>query len=272
MANRHRGIIAAFAGLTACAAILSAMAQTPAQTYRAPRTKDNKPNFNGIWQAVNNANWDLAPHAAAPGPNTLGALGSIPPGLGIVVGGGPLPYLPDALATKKENFEKRWKEDPEAKCYLPGVPRVMYMPYPIQIIQGPETIMMISEYKSALRTIDMVTQKNAPADSWMGWSNGKWDGETLEIDNTGFNDRSWFDRAGNHHSDALHVVERITATGPDHLTYEATIDDPQVFSKPWKISFPLYRRKETNIEILEFRCVEYAEDVVYGHLYKNPIK
>jgi hypothetical protein len=132
--------------------------------------------------------------------------------------------------------------------------------------------MMISEYKSALRTIEMVKHKKAPADSWMGWSNGKWDGETLQIDNTGFNDRSWFDRAGNHHSDALHVVERITATGPDHLTYEATIEDPQVFSKPWKISFPLYRRKETNIEILEFRCVEYAEDVVYGHLYKNPIK
>ena len=272
MANRYKGIITAIASLTLGVAIFSAVAQTPAQTYRAPRTKDNKPDFNGIWQAVNNADWDITPHAAAAGPGALGALGSTPPGLGIVEGGGPLPYLPEALAKKKENFEKRWKEDPQAKCFLPGVPRVMYMPWPVQIIEGPEMIIMISEFKSALRTVYMVDQKKAPADSWMGWSNGKWDGETLVIDNTGFNERSWFDRSGHFHSDELHVVERITATGPDHLNYEATIEDKQVFSKPWKISFPLYRRKEKNIEILEFRCVEDAEDLVYGHLYKNPPK
>jgi hypothetical protein len=153
---------------------------------------------------------------------------------------------------------------------MPGVPRVMYMPYPVHFIQNPQMIMMVSEYKSALRTVYMVDQKKAPADSWMGWSNGKWEGETLVIDSTGFNERSWFDRAGNHHSDQLHVVERITATSADHLNYEATITDPQVFSKSWKISFPLYRRMEKNLEIMEFRCVEDSEDVVYGHLYKDP--
>ncbi|HEX4997646.1 MAG TPA: hypothetical protein VFY29_05445 [Terriglobia bacterium] len=253
-------------------AVESSGGQASPAAFRAPRTKDGKPDLNGFWQAINSANWDITPHTAAPGPNTLGELGSIPPGLGIIEGGGQLPYLPEALTKQKENFEKRWKEDPEAKCYLPGVPRVMYMPFPIQIIESPQMIMMISEYKSALRTVFMENHKKAPADSWMGWSNGTWDGETLVIDNTGFNDRSWFDRAGNHHSDSLHVVERITMTDIDHLNYEATIEDPQVFSRSWKISMPLYRRKEKNMEILEYRCVEYAEDLVYGHLYKDPIK
>lgn len=253
-------------------AIESQVGQAQTTNYKAPRTKDGKPDFNGFWQAISSAHWDITPHSHTPGLNTIGALGSTPPGLGIVDGGGQLPYLPEARAKQKENNQKRWKEDPEAKCYMPGVPRVMYMPYPVQIIQGPDITVMISEYKSAPRTVYMSNHRKAPADSWMGWSNGKWEGETLVIDNTGFNDRSWFDRAGNFHSDQLHVVERITATGPDHLNYEATIEDPQVFSKPWKINFPLYRRKEKNLEILEFRCVEDSEDLVYGHLYKDPIK
>jgi hypothetical protein len=110
-----------------------------------------------------------------------------------------------------------------------------------------------------------------PADSWMGWSNGKWEGETLVIDTKDFNGLAWFDRVGNFASDKLHVVERITASGPDHLAYEATIEDPQTFSRPWKISFPLYRRKEANARLLEFKCVEFSEEVVYGHLRKVPL-
>jgi hypothetical protein len=132
--------------------------------------------------------------------------------------------------------------------------------------------MMVFGYAGALRTIYMKNQTEAPADSWMGWSNGRWEGETLVIDSTGFNDLSWFDRAGNFHSDKMHIVERITATGPDHLNYEATIEDPEVFTRPWKISMPLYRRKERNAQILEFKCIEFAEDVIYGHLRKVPIK
>jgi len=252
--------------------------QTPtpaAAAYRAPRTKDGKPDLNGIWQAMNNANFDIAPHNAERASlkieAVVGALSAMPPGLGIVEGG-VLPYLPAALAQRKANFEKRFSEDPEAKCYLPGVPRFMYMPYPIQIIQGTDHIAMVSEYKSALRDIYMNSTRKAPADSWMGWSNGKWDGETLVIDSTGFNDRSWFDRAGDFHSDALHVVERITAVSPYHLNYEATIEDPQVFSKPWKISMPLYRRMDKNTEILEYRCVEFSEELIYGKYRKVPLQ
>jgi hypothetical protein len=224
---------------------------------------------------MNSANFDVAPHTAGPGPvligAVIGALSATPPGLG-VIDGTELPYLPQALAQKKENFEKRFAEDPEAKCYLPGVPRFMYMPYPFQIIQGTDHIAMVSEYKSALRDIFVNSTKKAPADSWMGWSNGRWDGESLVIDTTGFNDRSWFDRAGDYHSDELHVVERITAASPYHLNYEATISDPQVYSKPWKITMPLYRRMEKNPEILEYRCVEYSEELIYGKYRKVPLK
>jgi len=239
--------------------------------YRAPRTKDGKPNLNGIWQAVNEANWDLEGHGAAPGPFwQLGAEFSVPPGLGVVEGG-PIPYKPEALQKKKANFTNRMNLDPEVKCYLPGVPRAMYMPYPFQIIQSPEYIMMVFEFAGAVRTIYMKNTE-APADSWMGWSNGRWDGETLVIDTNSFNDLSWFDRPGNYHSDALHVVERITATAADHLNYEATIEDPNVFTRPWKISMPLYRRIEKNAQILEYKCVEFAEDVIYGALRKVPLK
>jgi hypothetical protein len=247
----------------------------PAAAYRAPRTKDGKPDLNGIWEAMNTANFDIAPHNASSAPlkieAVIGALAATPPGLGIVEGG-ILPYLPAALKQRKENFEKRFAEDPEAKCYLPGVPRFMYMPYPFQIIQSTDHIAMVSEYKGALRDVYMNSTKKAPADSWMGWSNGKWDGETLVIDTTGFNDRSWFDRSGDFHSEDLHVVERITAGSPYHLNYEATIEDPQVFSKPFKISMPLYRRMEKNIEIQEYRCVEYSEELIYGKYRKVPLQ
>ena len=241
-----------------------------AQTYRAPRTSDGKPNLNGVWQALNEAYWDVEGHPAAPGRVLpLGAADAVPPGLGVVEGGA-IPYLPEAAAKKKQNFENRLTLDPEIKCYLPGVPRATYMPQPFQILQSAKHIMIIHQYANAVRTIYMENQTEAPADSWMGWSNGHWEGETLVVDTTGFNDRTWFDRAGNFHSDALHVVERFTAAGPDHLNYEATIEDPKVFSRPWKMSMPLYRRKEKNAQILEFRCVEFVEELIYGHLKKQP--
>jgi hypothetical protein len=245
-------------------------AQSTAQTtYRAPRMPDGKPNLNGIWQAMNTANFDLEAHAAAPSPvREMGATGAIPGGLGVVEGG-PIPYTPEALAKKKENFAKRLELDPEVKCYLPGVPRGMYMPYPVQIIQSPKHIMIVHEYAGAVRTIYMDDHVEAPADSWMGWSNGRWEGETLVVDTKGFNDLSWFDRAGNFHSEALHVVERITPRSAETLNYEVTIEDPNVFTRPWKISMPLYRRVERNAQLMEFRCVEFVEDLIYGHLRKQ---
>jgi hypothetical protein len=270
---RYINRIASFAALGVLLAVIL-QAQTPvqpAQPYKAPRTKDGKPDLNGIWQAVNSANWDLEGHGATPGPFwQLGAEFSVPPGLGVVEDG-PIPYKPEALKQKKENFDDRMNRDPEIKCYLPGVPRAMYMPYPFQIMMSPEHIMMAFEYAGALRTVYM-NHNEAPADTWMGWSNGHWEGETLVVDTTDFNDLSWFDRAGNFHSDSLHVVERFSAADKDHLNYEATVEDPQVFTRPWKIRMPLYRIVEKNAQLLEYKCVEFSEDVLYGKLRKAPLK
>src|SRR5437667_2012018 len=242
-----------FVAVTAAVTALSAQAPAAgqAQGYRAPRTADGRPNLNGIWQAINEANWDLQPHAANFGRVvTLGAEDAMPPGIGWVEGG-EIPYLPAAAAKKKENYEKRLTLDPEIKCYLPGVPRAMYMPFPFQIVQSKDVTMMIFEYAGAVRTVNMGKPTEAPVDSWMGWSNGHWEGETLVIDVTGLNDQTWFDRAGNYHSDALHVVERYTPRSADTLMYEVTVEDPQVFTRPWKMSMPLYRRVEKNAQIME---------------------
>jgi hypothetical protein len=257
----------AVAGLLFLAA-LPAAAQAPA--YKAPRTADGKPNLNGIWQVVNSADWDLLGHAAAQGPDLmLGAAFSRPPGLGVVEGD-EIPYLPAALAKKKENQANWVKLDPEVKCYLPGVPRATYLPYPFQIVQSPKNILISYEFASAVRVINMGAPTKAPADSWMGWSNGHWEGESLVVDVTSQNDETWFDHAGDYHSDALHVVERYTPRSADTLLYEATIEDPKVFAQPWKISMPLYRHVEKNARLLEYKCVEFAEEILYGPLRKKP--
>jgi hypothetical protein len=162
--------------------------------------------------------------------------------------------------------------DPEAKCYMPGVPRANYMPFPFQIIQSTNKILIAYPFASASRLIHFDDVGEAPVDSYMGWSRGKWDGETLVVDVTGFNDKTWFDRAGNFHSDELHVVERFTAASPDIINYEATIQDPKVFTRPWKMSFSLYRRKDKGMQVLEFKCVPFSEELVYGQLRKQPAK
>ncbi len=247
-------------GVGVAAALLLAAASVPGQTgYKAPRAPDGKANLNGIWQAMNTAHWDIEAHSAAPGPVVaLGASYAIPGGFGVV--DGEIPYKPEALAKKKENFANRLKLDPEIKCYLPGVPRATYMPYPFQIIQSQKHVMIVHEFAGAVRTIYMADQVEAPADSWMGWSNGRWEGDALVVDTRGFNGMTWFDRAGNFHSDALHVVERITARSPETLTYEVTIEDPNTFTRPWKMSMPLYRRQERNAELLEYECLSYLLD------------
>ena len=243
-------------------------AKPPAPRYRAARTHDGKPDLNGIWQANNAANWDLEAHAARPSSVLqLGAVGAVPASLGVVEGD-TIPYKPEALAKKKENASKWLSLDPEVKCYLPGVPRATYMPFPFQILQTPNAILFAYEFASASRVVNMTSPVEAPIDSWMGYSSGRWDGDTLVIDVKGFNDSTWFDRAGNYHSDQLHVVERYTPISADALMYEATIEDPQVFTRPWKISMPLYRRLEKNAAILEFKCVEFVEELMYGHLRK----
>jgi hypothetical protein len=250
--------------------IVPVAGQVPA--YKAPRTADGKPNLNGIWQVINTANWDLQGHAARAGLVVeMGAVGAEPGGLGVVEGN-EIPYRPEAAAKKKENFANRLTLDPEIKCYMPGVPRANYMPLPFQIVQTPKVILMAYEFAGATRTIYMDNPGDSPVDSWMGWSKGHWEGDTLVVDVTGFNDQSWFDRAGNFHSDALHVVERYTPISANALNYEATIEDAKVFTRPWKISMPLYRHLEKNAQLMEFKCVEFVEELLYGKYRKQPGK
>jgi hypothetical protein len=247
--------------------------------------------LNGIWQAVNTAHYDLQAHPArpamalvpapprsgvpglnratpvelpAPAVRALGAAGGVPAGEGVVEGND-IPYQPWASAQKKENAERWLERDPEIKCFMPGVPRATYMPYPFQILQGVDTIVIAYEFAGTSRTIHMKAVEDNPTATWMGLSRGRWDGETLVVDVTDFNDQTWFDRAGNFHSDALHVVERYTRVSPYHLMYEATIDDPKVFTRPWKIQMPLYRRNEPGKQILEYKCTEFVEQLMYGH-------
>ena len=268
------------ASSAAVVSILAVTAAAQAPTYKAARLAGtDRPNLHGLWQALTEANWDIQAHAAQPGPPQFGALYAEPAGPGIVEGN-EIPYQPWAMAKKKENFEKRLTRvntdgvrleplDPEAKCYLPGVPRANYMPFPFEIIQGDKKILVAYEFASASRLITLDKAGPAPVESYMGWSNGQWDGDTLVVDVTGLNDKTWFDRVGNFHSDALHVVERWTPAGPDVLQYEATIEDPKVFTRPWKMSFPLYRRLDRNAQFLEFKCVPFSEELVYGHLRKQ---
>lgn len=251
-------------------ALLSAALAGAQPVPKVPRGADGKPNFSGIWQAMNTAHWDLQDHAARPSlVMARGAIGAEPGGLG-VVDGGEIPYLPEALAKKKTNFEQRLTLDPEVKCYLPGIPRANYMPYPFQILHSNKAIFFAYEYAGAVRNVFLKDPGPAPADSWMGQSVGRWEGDTLVIDVTGLDERTWFDRAGNWHSDALHVVERFSYLTPDVLNYEATIEDKNVFSKPWKMRMPLYRRVEKNARLMEFKCVEFAEDLMYNELSKKP--
>jgi hypothetical protein len=250
--------------------------------YKAPRLPGTQlPDLNGVYQAFTTANWDLLTHAAEAGPvPSLGAWFAMPAGLGVVEGN-EIPYQPSALKKKQENFAQRLKADrddsavgdSELKCFMPGVPRATYMPYPFQILQGSSKYIMVAyEFANTSRVIHMEDLAPSGVDSWMGESRGRWDGDTLVVDVKGFNDLTWFDRAGNFHSEDLHVVERYTPTSPYHLMYEATIEDPKVFTRPWKIQFPLYRRIESGARLLEFKCVEFADELLYGRWRAQPSK
>ena len=236
-------------------AVTTATGQAPA--YRAPRTGDGKPNLNGIWQALNTANWDIQAHSSAPGLiSDLGASNAVPGGMGVVEG--EIPYKPEALAKKKENYANRLKLDPENKCYLPGVPRATYMPYPFQILQSQKHIMILHEFVGAVRTIYMDNATEAPADSWMGWSNGRWEGEALVVDTSGFNDKSWLTIQGHPHTEAMHVTERISRPDLGHLNIEFTIEDKETYKTPWVIQ--RVADLNTTDEVGEYVCAEGEKD------------
>jgi hypothetical protein len=275
MQNWLRGTLIALASAGAALALSQMMrepveGQTPDSTVL--RTPDGKPDLNGIWQSIGTANWNLQDHPARTGPVLeLGAVMAIPAGLGVVEGN-EIPYQPWAAAKQKENYDNWMTRDPEVKCYLPGVPRATYMPFPFQIFQSAAATFIAYEYAGAVRNIHMKDPGPAPLDSWMGQSVGRWDGDTFVVDVTALNDQSWFDRAGNFHSEALHVVERYTMTDRDHIRYEATIEDPKVFTKPWTIGMPLYRHVNPDARLQQFKCVEFVEELMYGHLRKTPLQ
>jgi hypothetical protein len=237
-----------------------------------PRLR-GKPNLNGIWQAMNTANWNLEAHSAQKIPSEweLGALFSIPAGKSVVVEG-EIPYKPEALKAR-DAFRAGWpKSDPETYCFLPGIPRATYLPYPFQIIQGDRDILMAYSYASANRTIFMKDHQAPPVDTWMGRSNGRWAGDTLVIETTGFNARAHLDRAGNHFSSSLKVTERFTLENPNVIRYETTLEDPQTYSKPWTIRMPLYKHVEANAELLEHKCVPFVEELQYKDLERPAAK
>lgn len=254
--------------------------------YVAPRLPGtNVPDLNGIWQAIGSSHWNIETHMASAalqlrdGPVTpvphqrilaLGALGAVPGGLGIVKGG-KIPYTEEALKTRDENEADYLNRDPAIKCFLPGVPRSTYMPFPFQIVQGNDALYIAYEFANADRDFFFEDPGPAPVDSWMGQSYAQWDGDTLVVEVTGQVGDTWFDRAGNHHSAAMRVVERWTPVGPNHLNYEATIHDEETFTEPWSIELPLYRRMEAEMRLMDFKCVEFVEELMYGKWRRHPL-
>ena len=287
----NRSIVGTAVAAAAVSAVISiSVTRTAGQAARPARTADGKPNFNGVWQALNEANWDLQAHEARAGMVmqkgvydyeyarvpaapvlALGAAAGVPGSLGVVQGDGQIPYKPEAATIKRQNGENWIDRDPELKCYLPGIPRAMYMPYPFAIVQSTSKIHMTFAFSNAARVIHMDKVEGPPDDTYMGHSIGHWDKDTLVVDVTNFNGKNWFDRAGNFHSDALHLVERYSPISPDAIRYEATINDPKTFTRPWTISMPLYRRLEPSATVIDYPCQEFAEEFMYGHLRKEQL-
>lgn len=271
---------------TAAAFVMAGTGTAFAQATQ-PATIDGKPNLNGIWQAMNRANDNLEPHSAAPAPlravdREYGVLGAIPAGLGVVEGG-KIPYKPEALERLNENRQNVVKYDPQAACYLPGIPRATYLPYPFQIVQGGnDDMLFVYEYANANRVIEMRDVDIPPIDTWMGTSYGKWEGDTLVVTTLAqspgeykaprgvmLQGVTWLDRAGNYLTNTTTVVERFKKIDNDHIQYSATIEDPNLYTKPWTISMVLYRNVEPNAQLLEFRCVPFSEMMLYGDLLEE---
>jgi len=233
MIDRRKPLFLAVAGVV-FAALAAGQSQTPtgAQApYKAPRTIDGKPDLQGIWMTRNAAAFDVSE----------------------VAENRQIPYLPDAL----EREQKGDRVDPIAHCSMPGVPRITYMPFPIQIMQRPGYVVFLYEYQHDHRIVQTNARPHLEdIDFYLGDSVGRWEGDTLVIDVTNLSDKTWLDSARHTHSDQLHVVERYTRTGPDTIAYEATLEDPKTYSRPWKISMPLHRITEPGFELREQECME----------------
>jgi hypothetical protein len=253
--------------IVATAAIALTAGAAEAQQAQRPDRIVGHPNLNGVWQALNTAYWNLEAHSAEALDDfwQLGAVASIPAGKS-VVREGTIPYLPEALA-KRDQLRASWpKEDPEAKCYMLGVPRVTYHNFPFQIVQGNGDLIMVYPFAATNRIIHLSDHSELPVDSWMGKSNGTWEGDVLVVTTTGSNDQTWLDRAGNHHSNQLKVTERFTLLDANHIRYEATLEDPLTYSRPWTIEMPLYRLIDEDAQLLEHKCVPFTDMLLYHDL------
>jgi hypothetical protein len=251
----------------------------PAQSGQRPAAIGGHPNFNGIWQALNTAYWNLEAHSAQSLDDFwgLGAIAAIPAGNSVIKGDGTIPYLPAALKQRDQNRATWPASDPEARCFMLGVPRVTYHNMPFQIFQGTGDLVMVYPFDATNRVIHMTDHSEPPIDTWMGKSDGTWEGNVLVVTTTGQNEKSQLDRAGNFHSNQLKVTERFTLLDSTHIRYEATLEDPKTFSKPWTIEMPLYRLIDDNAQILEHKCVPFADKLLYSDLMhlqpqqKNPL-
>ena len=283
----------ALMGTTVAAVVAIAVSMPgaqPASGGARPALIDGHPNLSGIWQTNNEANWDLQAHEARAGavmqegvypydfarvpaaPSLpFGAAGGVPGSLGVVEGDGQIPYKPEALARRQDNAAHWLDRDPELKCQLPGVPRAMYLPYPYEIVQSTDKVHIFFAFSNAARVIHLDEVAGPPIPHSMGHSVGRWEGDTLVVDVTELSAQTWFDRSGNYHSDALRLVERYSVITPDAIRYQVTIQDPNVFARPWTISMPIYRRLEPNMQVLHYRCTPFVEEYLFGHLRKPPL-
>lgn len=250
-----------------------------------PRRHDGKPDMNGIWQVMSNANNNLEPAAPqsafalvpgdfvpvpAPEVVAMGAVGAVPASQGVITtNDGYIPYKPEALAQRDENRENWLTRDPEIKCFMPGVPRATYLPHPFQIFQSDSAFFIAYSFAGAVRNVFLEDPGEPPLDSWMGQSYGYWEGDTFVVEVSGLLDSTWYDRAGNYRSWESKVVERYTMTDENVIQYEATITDPQLYTEPWTISMPIYRRLEEGFELPQFKCVEFVEELMYGSFRKG---
>ena len=284
-----RPVLAAIAIAASAVAVTTIGTRTSGKAAQSGRMPDGRPNFNGVWQALNEANWNLQAHEARSGAVTqpgvypyeyarvpaapvlaLGAAGGVPASLGVVEGDGRIPYTEAAAAKQRDNADHWIDRDPELKCYVPGTPRAMYLPYPFQIVQGTDTIHVDFAFANSARTIHLNTVDEPPADTAMGFSLGRWEGDTLVVDTRGVQP-NWLDRAGNFYNETANMVEHFTRMSSDAIRYEVTIEDPSVFTRPWTISMPLYRRLESNARLLEYPCVEFVEEFLYGDARKQQL-
>lgn len=250
IADVARIAIASIAAAVAAAGIgLSAVAQSA--DFSPGRLWDGTtPDFRGIWRARGTAYVNLEGH---PGGNGIAAS----PSIIVDPADGKIPYTPEALAQRDANFRARATADPSLKCFQAGVPRATYLATPLQILQSPGNLAIVYEENHAFRVFHTDDRPHfAATDWWMGDTRYRWEGDTLVADVVALIDQLWLDQAGNFHSTEFHVVERYRLTGPDTLEYEARIEDPVVYTRPWTLRTVLTRVTDPEARIVEDECLD----------------